>query len=151
MTPLATMTGGIPRIFYYFIATNAVLIVVKSQMRDSREGLGSILSAVGIILVTNLTLILHPEGAGSNSEDVGTADPKTCSRTQHSLMRAGETVPVRHPPLVNFMFIPYILIARRKQILLVKILADPCSFFYTFLVRQSSQCFIFLLFANSRC
>ena len=115
--------------------------MVKSQMRDRREGLGSILSAVGII-VTNLTLILHPEGAGSNSEDVGTADPKTCWRIQHSLMRAGETVPVRHPPLVNFMFIPYILIARRKQILLVKIVADPCSFFYTFLVRQSSNFFI---------
>ena len=81
--------------------------MVKSQMRDRREDLGSILSAVGNHLVTNLTLMFYLEGAGSNSEDVGTADPKTCLRTQHTRMRAGETVPVRHPLLVNFMFSLY--------------------------------------------
>ena len=125
------MTGGIPRNFIilcYYCSVDCGEISNERQAR--RSGLNSL--GCWYYFVTNLTLILHPEGAGSNSEDVGTADPKMCSRTQHSLMRAGETVPVQHPPLVNFMFIPYILIARRKQILLVKILADPCSFFYTF-------------------
>ena len=80
--------------------------MVKSQRRDRQEDLGSVISAVGII-VTNFTLIYYPAGAGSNCEDAGTADPKMCWRTQHTRMRAGETVLVRRPLLVNFMFSLY--------------------------------------------